>query len=71
MTSKAWLNDKAIKEWLQKIHSERTRENYRREFPKYLDFVKANTEYKTPSQIIEARIKQDATQTSYLTNQPY
>jgi site-specific recombinase XerD len=52
-----WLNDKYIKEWLQKIHSERTKQNYKREFPLYLEFVQQNTKYKTPSQIIESRIE--------------
>lgn len=54
----SWLNDKCVKQWLNMIHSERTKENYRREFPLYLEFVQKTTEYKTPSQIIESRIEQ-------------
>jgi hypothetical protein len=58
MISEDWLNDPIITEWFTIIKNPRTQENYRREFPYFLEFVKANTEYKTPSQIIESRIEQ-------------
>jgi site-specific recombinase XerD len=54
----AWLQDPVITEWFDIIKNQRTVANYRREFPYYLEFVQANTEYKTPSQIIESRIQQ-------------
>jgi len=54
-----WENDKVIVEWFEIVKNARTQENYLREFPIFFDFVKANTEYKTPSQIIESRAKQE------------
>ena len=53
-----WLNDPVIKHWFEMIRNERTQENYRREFPRFLNFVHESIEYKTPSQIIESRIEQ-------------
>jgi site-specific recombinase XerD len=58
MKSDTWLKDAKVKEWFALIGNERTIQNYTWEFPKFLEFVKANTEYKTPSQIIESRIEQ-------------
>jgi len=53
-----WLNDPVIKQWFEMIRNERTQENYRREFPRFLNFVHQTIEHKTPSQIIESRIEQ-------------
>ncbi len=53
-----WLDDPIIKEWLNKIHTERTVKNYKHEFPYFLEYVRANTPYKTPTEIAESRIKQ-------------
>ena len=52
------LNDKAVAKWFELIKNARTIENYTREFPIYMEFVQNTTEYKTPSAIIDARIKQ-------------
>jgi integrase len=57
MANNEWLNDACVKKWFEIVNDKRTIENYTREFPYFLDFVKANTEYKTPSQIIESRIQ--------------
>lgn len=53
-----WLSDAKVVEWLKIINTERTVVNYKREFPIYMRFVTENTEYKTPTQIIESRIQQ-------------
>jgi site-specific recombinase XerD len=58
MTNDSWLNDPIITKWFTIVKNKRTQENYRREFPYYLEFVQENTEFKTPSQIIESRIQQ-------------
>lgn len=58
MISEEWLNDPIITNWFTIVKNKRTQENYRREFPYYFDFVKANTEFKTPTEIIESRIQQ-------------
>lgn len=55
-----WEQDPQVKKWFELIGNARTVENYAREFPKYLDFVRETTKYKTPSQIIDARIEQTA-----------
>lgn len=52
-----WLEDPKVQEWLKLIGNERTATNYRREFPKYLDFVRETTEHKTPSQIVKSRLE--------------
>jgi integrase len=53
-----WLEDSAVKKWFQLIATKQTVTNYTREFPKFLEFVKANTPYKTPSEIIALRLEQ-------------
>jgi len=53
-----WKNDSAIVEWFTKIGNKRTIKNYSNEFPKFLEFVKANSQYKTRSEILDARRKQ-------------
>jgi len=65
----SWLEDPVITEWFDIIKNQRTAANYRREFPYYLEFVQANTEYKTPSQIIESRIQQLRSQARALMHQ--
>jgi site-specific recombinase XerD len=54
-----WKNDPYIKKWFEIVNTERTLENYRRDFPKFLEFVHLTTEFKnpTPTQIIESRIQ--------------
>jgi integrase len=59
MANEQWLNDPKVSEWLMIINTERTVENYSREFPIFMRFVIETTEYKTPTQIIESRAKQD------------
>jgi site-specific recombinase XerD len=54
----SWLNDPIIKEWFTILTNKRTQENYKREMPYFLEFVRETTEYKTPTQIIESRIQQ-------------
>jgi site-specific recombinase XerD len=58
MSNDDWKNDKAVVNWFQLIGNKRTIENYSNEFPKFLNWVTENTEYKTSSQIIESRIEQ-------------
>lgn len=50
-------SDKAVREWLKSVGNERTVANYRNDFPKYLRFVRENTDFKSPSEIIEQRRK--------------
>ncbi len=57
MISEEWLNDPKVTEWLDLINTERTVENYKREFPYFLEFVQTTTDYKTPTEIIESRIE--------------
>ena len=58
MINSEWLNDPIVEEWFTIIKNKRTTENYKREFPYFLEFAQQNTEYKTPTQIIESRIQQ-------------
>ncbi len=53
-----WQKDKAVVEWFKLINAKLTKINYSREFPKFLEFVKATTKYRTPSEIIESRHEQ-------------
>jgi hypothetical protein len=53
-----WKQDPVIVEWFEIVTNKRTQDNYRREFPYFLEFVQNTAEYKTPSQIIESRIQQ-------------
>ena len=48
-----WLNDSTVVEWLEVIHSECTVNNYKREFA-YLEFVRATTDYETPTEIFNS-----------------
>jgi len=52
MKSDSWLQDKYVKNWFEQIGSERTKTNYKREFPKFLEWIK-----QTPSEIIESRLQ--------------
>lgn len=47
----AWLEDKHVKQWFKIIGTERTIKNYKREFPKFLEFIKMS-----PTEIIESRL---------------
>jgi site-specific recombinase XerD len=58
MKNETWQNDPIITEWFDILKNKRTQENYRREFPKFLEFAQGTTEYKTPTAIIESRIQQ-------------
>jgi len=49
MPKKSWLEDATVKQWFRNL-SERTKKNYREQFPKWLDFVN-----ESPSKIIENR----------------
>ena len=55
MQTENWLSDPSVVEWLQMINTERTVRNYKQEFPNFMRYVVENTEYKTPTQIIESR----------------
>jgi len=57
MISEEWKKDSYVKEWLKLINTERTVENYLREFPYFLEFVQQTTQYKTPTEIIQSRIQ--------------
>lgn len=46
------LNDRYVKNWMQQIGNARTKNNYAREFPRFLDFVN-----KSPSEIIKSRLQ--------------
>ena len=53
-----WLEDKAVKNWFESIglHKTRTLQNYKREFPIFLNWLREKyPEFKTPSDIIENR----------------
>jgi site-specific recombinase XerC len=54
----SWLKDKAVVEWFSLLSGKLTKVNYKREFPKFLEFVKKTTKYKTPTQIRESRLQQ-------------
>lgn len=56
--SNSWLNDRVIVEWFEVVSNKRTQENYRREFPYFLEYVTQNTGYRTPTEIIESRMQQ-------------
>jgi site-specific recombinase XerD len=58
MKNDSWLTDPKVVEWFELLNNERTIKNYRNEFPRFLEFVQKNTEYKTPSQIVDSRMKQ-------------
>lgn len=54
----ARLNDKYVKNWMEQIGNERTKNNYAREFPRFLEFVNRKRKHPlTPKEIIESRLK--------------
>lgn len=55
-TSEDWLNDKYVSTWLKGL-AERTKENYLRELPDWLEFIGM-----TPTEQIEKRLKDTASQ---------
>jgi hypothetical protein len=52
-----WKNDKYVKNWFELLGNERTIKNYSGDFPKFLKYVKAQTPYITPTEIIESRLE--------------
>ena len=52
MSKMSWLNDKYVRNWLENLKSERTVENYKERFPRFLEWVQ-----KTPSEIIKSRLE--------------
>lgn len=52
-----WKNDKYVKNWFQLLGNERTIKNYSGDFPKFLKYVKAQTPYETPTEIIDSRLE--------------
>lgn len=54
MINESWIEDKAVKNWFESIglHKTRTLRNYKREFPKFLAWIKQN-----PDQIIANRLE--------------
>ena len=52
-----WTEDTTVEKWFSEISAKRTKKNYREQFPTFLEFVQENTKYKTPSEIIESRLK--------------
>jgi site-specific recombinase XerD len=57
MTANEWLNDGCVKNWFELLGNQRTIKNYTNDFPNFLEYVYQNTEYKTPSEIIQSRIE--------------
>jgi site-specific recombinase XerD len=55
--TQSWVNDKYVKNWFELLGNERTIANYRNEFPIFLEYVKAQTEFKTPSEFIDSRLQ--------------
>ena len=49
----SWLEDEHVKNWFENLKSDRTRQNYKERFPRFLSFVKMS-----PSEIIESRLEQ-------------
>jgi hypothetical protein len=52
-----WKEDKLVKNWFELLGNERTIRNYSEGFLKFLKYVRTQTPYKTPSQIIESRLE--------------
>jgi len=52
-----WQEDKYVKNWFELLGNERTIKNYSVDFPKFLEYVKAQTTYTTPTEIIESRLE--------------
>lgn len=57
MSANNWKDDKCVKNWFELIGNERTISNYSHDFPKFLAWAYENTPYKSPSEIIQSRIK--------------
>ena len=57
-----WKEDQFVKNWFELLGNERTIRNYKEEFPKFLKYAKAQTPYKTPTQIIQSRLEHLTTQ---------
>jgi hypothetical protein len=64
MIANDWQNDKYVKNWMELLGNERTEENYKRDFPKFLEWIAAdngdgqpNTPYRTPTDIIDSRLQ--------------
>ncbi|MFB3889200.1 MAG: tyrosine-type recombinase/integrase [Candidatus Bathyarchaeia archaeon] len=61
MAQKKWLEDDAVKKWINGV-GERTGKNYKREFPKFLEFVNKDRDVKfSPTDILNQRFEQLAT----------
>lgn len=45
-------SDKAVKEWFKSVNNQRTIYNYRADFPNFLKYVRENSKFKTPSEIL-------------------
>ena len=68
MTANDLETDKYVKNWMELLGNDRTEENYKRDFPKFLDWITAknedgqpNTPYKTPTDIIDSRLEHQTT----------
>jgi site-specific recombinase XerD len=57
-----WTSDKYVQNWFELLGNERTIKNYKNDFPKFLVYIQENTEYKTPTEIINSRLQQLTTQ---------
>ncbi|MCW4018067.1 MAG: tyrosine-type recombinase/integrase [Candidatus Bathyarchaeota archaeon] len=61
-TNGDWTSDKYVQNWFELLGNERTIKNYKNDFPKFLAYIQENTEYKTPTEIINSRLQQLTTQ---------
>jgi integrase len=52
-----WIEDKYVKNWFELLGNARTIKNYSVDFPKFLEYVEAQTQCKTPSDIITSRLE--------------
>jgi integrase len=57
MVKMSWLNDKHVQNWFENLKSERTVQNYKERFPRFLEWCK-----KTPTEIIKSRLEHLTTQ---------
>jgi len=51
----SWDNDPKVMEWFKLIGNARTIFNYSHDFGFFMEYVEANTEFKTPSEIFDSR----------------
>lgn len=51
MTTKNWENDKAVQNWFTQLQSERTKENYRSDFQKWLNWIKMSPSEQTTKRL--------------------